>query len=124
MDASSRPFWSSNMPSSSASADTAAQLELRWSAFDKALALAGFALDGQLISANAKFQALLHLTPEDLVGLQHAQLCPAGLVQTPEYDAMWQSLCAGHEFSGVVERVRSEEHTSELQSRPHLVCRL
>src|SRR3989442_10435035 len=23
-----------------------------------------------------------------------------------------------------VERVRSEEHTSELQSRPHLVCRL
>src|SRR5690606_39945266 len=81
---------------SSASADTAAQLELRWSAFDKALALAGFALDGQLISANAKFQALLHLTPADLVGLQHAQLCPAGLVQTPEYDAMWQSLCAGH----------------------------
>src|SRR3989442_9963641 len=23
-----------------------------------------------------------------------------------------------------IERVRSEEHTSELQSRPHLVCRL
>src|SRR5690554_7165385 len=26
--------------------------------------------------------------------------------------------------SGAVVRVRSEEHTSELQSRPHLVCRL
>src|SRR3989442_8936093 len=25
---------------------------------------------------------------------------------------------------GVVARFRSEEHTSELQSRPHLVCRL
>src|SRR5690554_7511635 len=25
---------------------------------------------------------------------------------------------------GVQEAVRSEEHTSELQSRPHLVCRL
>src|SRR5690554_7610413 len=24
----------------------------------------------------------------------------------------------------LVQRVRSEEHTSELQSRPHLVCRL
>lgn len=104
------------MPSSSASADTAAQLELRWCAFDKALALAGFALDGQLISANAKFQALLHLTPEDLVGLQHAQLCPAGLVQTPEYDAMWQSLCAGHEFSGVVERVGSDGNHRWLEA--------
>src|SRR5690554_7312514 len=34
----------------------------------------------------------------------------------------------GHaDFGGEVERVlnmRSEEHTSELQSRPHLVCRL
>src|SRR5690554_7115461 len=26
--------------------------------------------------------------------------------------------------SAVVSNVRSEEHTSELQSRPHLVCRL
>src|SRR3989442_16010400 len=26
--------------------------------------------------------------------------------------------------AGLPERVRSEEHTSELQSRPHLVCRL
>src|SRR5690554_7591750 len=25
---------------------------------------------------------------------------------------------------GIAEQVRSEEHTSELQSRPHLVCRL
>src|SRR5690554_6849209 len=27
-------------------------------------------------------------------------------------------------FSGVINSARSEEHTSELQSRPHLVCRL
>src|SRR5215813_14695302 len=34
----------------------------------------------------------------------------------------------GHELGGVPqlvgEELRSEEHTSELQSRPHLVCRL
>src|SRR5690554_7572771 len=29
-----------------------------------------------------------------------------------------------HGFAGVSGSVRSEEHTSELQSRPHLVCRL
>src|SRR5690554_7232118 len=27
-------------------------------------------------------------------------------------------------YAGVLEKIRSEEHTSELQSRPHLVCRL
>jgi diguanylate cyclase (GGDEF)-like protein/PAS domain S-box-containing protein len=94
--------------SSDRHSDTAAQLENRWGAFDKALALAEFALDGQLIFANDKYQALLHLTPAQLSGLQHTQLCPTGLVQTPAYDAMWQSLCAGNEFSGVVERVRSD----------------
>src|SRR5690625_7617911 len=30
----------------------------------------------------------------------------------------------GHVFSGETEPSRSEEHTSELQSRGHLVCRL
>src|SRR5690606_41305909 len=100
MDASSRPFcWSFNMPSSSASADTAAQLELCWSAFDKALALAGFALDGQLISANAKFHALLHLTPSDLVVLQHAQLCPAGRGWTHVSYSLQTSPRAGLESS-------------------------
>src|SRR3989442_9778417 len=29
----------------------------------------------------------------------------------------------GVHFDGIL-RIRSEEHTSELQSRPHLVCRL
>src|SRR5436305_9017796 len=34
----------------------------------------------------------------------------------------------GHHWKGIqinrIDRQRSEEHTSELQSRPHLVCRL
>lgn len=94
------------MPSSFVShSETAAQQEDRRSAFDNAMALAEFALDGQLLFANAKYQTLLHLAPAQLSTLQHAQLCPEGLVQSPAYAAMWQSLCAGHEFSGVVERV-------------------
>src|SRR6266498_5353663 len=34
----------------------------------------------------------------------------------------WPSKACCHKIQ--VERPRSEEHTSELQSRPHLVCRL
>src|SRR5436305_10398719 len=33
-------------------------------------------------------------------------------------------LCAASGVSAVIDAARSEEHTSELQSRPHLVCRL
>lgn len=95
------------MPSLSASqSENAAQLEDRWIAFDRTMALAEFALDGRLISANPKLQALLLVSGDDLGKLQHARLCPRTLVDSPAYAAMWESLCAGHEFSGVVERVR------------------
>src|SRR5436305_9113530 len=34
------------------------------------------------------------------------------------------AICNFRKFSILVPTTRSEEHTSELQSRPHLVCRL
>src|SRR5690554_7568826 len=46
--------------------------------------------------------------------------CPScrysGRKSCPHWDTQWASSMAN--------RARSEEHTSELQSRPHLVCRL
>lgn len=102
--------------SSDSGCTTAAQFESRWIAFDTALALAEFTLDGQLIFANPKYQALLQLLPEQFGSLQHAQLCPAALVQCAAYAAMWQSLCAGNEFSGVVERVRRDGSHCWLQA--------
>src|SRR5690554_7251697 len=36
----------------------------------------------------------------------------------------WASLIITFLISGLFHDMRSEEHTSELQSRPHLVCRL
>lgn len=94
--------------SSVSQSDTAALPEDRWNALDRALALAEFALDGQLLFANAKFRALLRLTAADVNAMQHHQLCPAGELQAAAGESMWQSLCMGHEFSGVVERVGSD----------------
>lgn len=97
------------MPFSAISpSEAGTQLENRWSAFDKAMALAEFTLDGQLIFANDRFQELLDLQAGELASLQHAQLCPPELVNSPGYETLWQSLCTGHEFSGVVERVCSD----------------
>src|SRR5690625_6719619 len=40
-------------------------------------------------------------------------------------DGLWRSENGGEHWSNIgVPSVRSEEHTSELQSRGHLVCRL
>src|SRR3989442_11778845 len=39
-------------------------------------------------------------------------------------DAGSVEFAAGTEAQTGIPRLRSEEHTSELQSRPHLVCRL
>src|SRR5439155_2328585 len=36
----------------------------------------------------------------------------------------FRSRCKNHRYYEIVEETRSEEHTSELQSRGHLVCRL
>src|SRR3712207_7339696 len=38
--------------------------------------------------------------------------------------AEWESGCSGHREISRRGRTRSEEHTSELQSRQYLVCRL
>src|SRR5579872_7574334 len=46
------------------------------------------------------------------------------------YTTLFRSQCTKrtrattYNFSGYPKKLRSEEHTSELQSRPHLVCRL
>src|SRR3989442_8241990 len=46
--------------------------------------------------------------------------CPAGIA------GHWHNVSPGSQVSDVrwAGPARSEEHTSELQSRPHLVCRL
>src|SRR5215813_6719518 len=46
---------------------------------------------------------------------------PAGIVRLRPSGALRGADAQGH---GAGARPRSEEHTSELQSRPHLVCRL
>lgn len=96
------------MPSSASPHGTAVQQEGRWGDFARTMALAEFAPDGRLVFANARFLALLDLGPEHQGNLEHARLCPPELVRSPDYAAMWRSLCTGHEFSGVVERVRGD----------------
>src|SRR5690554_7131184 len=85
------------------------------------------ALDTPCINAPEQLFLLLQTGDETLDYKQAAKLyqaCPS-----------WLEGAGNHSFEGFIERLpmilawakceaRSEEHTSELQSRPHLVCRL
>src|SRR5690554_7699251 len=64
---------------------------------------------------NAELQARV------LEGAEPVTCRPADLLEN-ELDKLTQELQQLAEEKGI--RLRSEEHTSELQSRPHLVCRL
>src|SRR3989442_11365498 len=48
---------------------------------------------------------------------------PVGVDEVTQCASCGNSVCTAHQ-AVQTELPRSEEHTSELQSRPHLVCRL
>src|SRR5690554_7270278 len=88
--------------------------------FPVAFTLAGVSLvfAGIGIVTNTFDPAFLSAVPNRIFGIMSNQI----LVAVPLFVFMGVML----ETSRIAERLlhRSEEHTSELQSRPHLVCRL
>lgn len=82
--------------------------QTRYQALDRVMALAEFALDGRLLHANTNYQQIFDLTAAHLQDAAHQQFCSAALVGSALYEQMWQQLRAGHIFSGVVERQRSD----------------
>src|SRR5215813_12512626 len=50
--------------------------------------------------------------------------CTTSSLPGPGMRRRWKPSCLSKRIGSLVAAMRSEEHTSELQSRPHLVCRL
>src|SRR5690554_7363837 len=63
------------------------------------------------------------VTQVALVGPDYIGMKPTLLVQEGDRVKKGQAVFTDKKTEGV-QYTRSEEHTSELQSRPHLVCRL
>src|SRR5207253_4959253 len=76
--------------------------------------------------------ALAHFDPADLLDalttgivMLDAQLCPTyANVAAQDLLAFSLKKARGRPFADFLHDARSEEHTSELQSRGHVVCRL
>src|SRR5690554_6965073 len=65
----------------------------------------------------ARYRPSHHLFLEEL--LHFYEIKPGDLYKGGQY-----GFISGHATNSSIIATRSEEHTSELQSRPHLVCRL
>src|SRR6266508_6963088 len=68
------------------------------------------------LTAAAARRAGRHL--RDLLGTEAIAICDSSGVLT------WEGIGGPYESNHRADALRSEEHTSELQSRGHLVCRL
>ncbi|HQQ70488.1 MAG TPA: PAS domain S-box protein, partial [Alicycliphilus sp.] len=66
----------------------------------RAMAVVEFDLAGQVLTANANYQALTGYTLAQLQGMNHRQLCLPEDVADPAYAAHWQALARGELVSG------------------------
>src|SRR5690554_978322 len=90
--------------------------------FEKSLEVTG--VDGNakgILVPGRTISAVGTLSPRTfLIKHFYAKLCKE-LRGGPCFPAVHEDVATG---KGLIQKARSEEHTSELQSRPHLVCRL
>nr|WP_261794578.1 EAL domain-containing protein [Comamonas testosteroni] len=85
-------------------------------ALDRVMAMAEFGLDGSLLYANDNYLQLMGLTLEQAVGRKHRSFCSQRLLSSPKYQQVWDLLCAGNAYSGVVERLRSDGSSCWLEA--------
>ena len=80
---------------------THADLAALWRAVDISQVVIRFAADGTIVSANEQACALLHYTPEELIGRHCGYLSPDLQIGTPSFQRVWQSLLSGRALGGV-----------------------
>ncbi len=73
-------------------------------ALDRSTAVVHLGLDGKVLKANTMFGEIFGLTPEELSGKQHSQLCAPDYAQSAEYQEFWRRLRAGETFTGLFQR--------------------
>src|SRR2546429_3141722 len=90
----------------------------------------------QIPAAKREFQIVERPIPEPPPGTVRVKVTACGVCHSDVLvkEGLWPGIqyprVPGHEVTGTIDAVgagtigRSEEHTSELQSRLHLVCRL
>ncbi len=102
-------------PSAAAGGELAA-LRARLAALESTQAVVEFSADGTVVSASAKFLALVGYSAEEVLGQHHDIFVDAAQRGTPAYKQFWTDLAAGKPVSGEFARVAKDGSPLWVQS--------
>lgn len=75
-------------------------------AIERAIVMAEFDLQGKVLRANDLFCQTCGYSLDEVLTLNHRDLCTPSRRDSPEVKQIWDQLCSGRAFSGKVERQR------------------
>ena len=84
-------------------------------AFDRVRGRAEFDLAGKLIFANKPFRKIMQADLDDLIGLDHADLCDEAFGKSRRHEEFWDRLVAGTDVTGQFRRVSPTGRAAWLQ---------
>lgn len=85
-------------------------------ALEKNLAIIRFDLDRRVVYVNDNFANELGFTKENLMGMNHRELCFPKYATSPEYEKFWKDLFAGNTFQDKVERKDAKGNSVMLEA--------
>lgn len=85
-------------------------------AIDRAMAVIEFGLDGNILTTNDNFLAVMGYSMSELKGKHHRVFCEPSLVNSSEYSHFWQRLNAGEFFRGQFKRIGKNGRTVWLEA--------
>ena len=85
-----------------------AALRSIWAAVSRSQAVAEFALDGTVLSANGNFLQALGYREDEVVGRHHRMFCLGDYAQSDDYRSFWAKLASGAFDVGTYRRVRKD----------------
>jgi methyl-accepting chemotaxis protein len=85
-------------------------------AIHRVMAVIEFNLDGTIITANDNFLQTVGYRLADIQGKHHKIFCENSLVQSPEYNQLWQKLNQGIFFASQVKRIDRNGNTLWLDA--------
>lgn len=92
------------------------RLEARSGAVDRGTALVEFNLRGEITSINKKMCEIFGVIPEEMLGIQHADLCDPQFGKSRRHVEFWDKLVAGEIVSGVFRTIAPSGKSFWLRS--------
>lgn len=90
--------------------------EGRLAAFDRALALIEFDLEGRILGANDNFLELMGYRLEDVIGRHHRIFCDPDYADSPAYHQFWEKLGRGEFDQGEYKRLCKDGREAWIQA--------